>query len=172
MKRIIAVMCVVLMIGSVAQAWAVSGGGTYKKYSFEKNDAESFVGKISLAMAMDTDTLWRSSSSAAFGAVTVMMDIASEKLEGIDFGSISDVYLAQIKIKGEGTILAYYYFSDESFVCAIFNPDTGEITPTLIEYDTTPKRTMALLNEKDIIKDFLIVDIDDIKAILKQLMGK
>lgn len=171
MKRVIAALCVVLMIGSFTQAWAVSGGGTYKKYSFEKNDEESFVGKISLAMAMDTDELWKSSSSAAFGAVTVMMDIASEKIAGIDFGSISDVYLAQIKIKGEGTILAYYYFSDESYVCAIFNPDTGEITPASIEYNTTPKRAMALMYEEDVIEDFLIVDLDDIEAILKQLMG-
>lgn len=158
MKRLAAVACVILLIMSTAQALAASSDG-------------SFTGRISLAMNMDTDTLWRSSSSAAFGAVTVMMDITSEKIPEIEFGDIRAVYLAKMKIKNEGTILAYYYFSNDSLVCAIFNPATGKITPAQMKCDDTPKMTMLTFHEEGVIEDFLIIDIDDIKEILMDLMG-
>lgn len=170
MKKLIALVCAVLLIVGASQAWAASGGGTYKKYSFSDTDDGSFIGRISLAMDMETDILWGSSSSAAFGAVTVMMDISSENISGMDFGSIDDVFLAKLKIKGEGTILAYYYFNEDSYICALFNPSTGEITPAKIEYDTTPQRAMILMREEKIIEDFKIVSVEDIKEILMKLM--
>lgn len=158
-KKLLALICFLLIIASTTQAWAVS------------TDDESFIGKISLAMNMDTDTLWGSSSSAAFGAVMVMIDISSEKIPGIEFSGITNVYLAQISIEGEGDILAYFYFSDNTYICAIFNPETGRITPAKIEYDTTPKRAMALMAQTDIIEDFCIIDIDDMDAIVKDLLN-
>lgn len=144
---------------------------TYAELYNEAIDGYSFIGKISLAMQMDLDTLWESSSSAAFGAVTVLMDITAENIPEMELEGIGDVFLAKLKIKGEETVLAYYYFRDTVFVCAIFNPATGEITAEIIDYNTTPKQAMLAMHSGGVVDDYQVIDMDDIAEILGDLLG-
>lgn len=182
MKKWISLLCTMALLLNMTTAAAVSGGGTFKKYTFsdtpqsktsavESKDGYSFTGHYSLAMNMDVDGLWKSSSSAAFGAVIVMMDILAEEITGIDFEEISDAYLAKMSIQGEGEILAYYFFEKDHFVCALFNPRTGQITVSKIESEMTPKNAMYTMKQGKVFDDYMIVDVNDIEEIIKELLG-
>lgn len=135
----------------------------------KEDTAYSFVGKISLKMNMDSATLWKSSKSAAFGAVVVMADIAAEKIDGVAFEGITNVYLAKITFQEEGEILAYYYFRENTVICAIFNPEDCKITVTQMEYTDTPKNAMLTLAQNNVINDYQIVNMEYITEILDEL---